>query len=205
MAAEQPVVNIVGKQVAIGPIRDEHFADLNQWWNDYATVRNLGAAPAPVRPETTKGTFVDGILKDSTAVVFALYEVVSWRFIGYTGLLRVDHINRSAEFMIVIGEPDCRGKGYGTEAASLVLDHAFLAVGLASVMLRVSAYNPGGVRAYEKAGFKRAGVLRSNKMMGGKLWDTILMDILVEEFKSPVLRHILIDDSGRSPVVQPAN
>lgn len=194
MAAEQPVVNIVGKQVAIGPIRDEHFAALGQWWNDYATVRHLGAAPAPVRPETTKGTFVDGVLKDSTTVVFALYEVATWRFIGYTGLLRVDHINRSAEFMILIGTPDCRGKGYGTEAALLVLDHAFLAVGLASVMLRVSAYNLAGVRSYEKAGFKRAGVLRGNKLMGGRLWDTILMDILAEEFESPFLQHVLIDD-----------
>ena len=197
MATEQPVVNIMGKQVAIGPIRDDHFAALAGWGNDYATSRNLGVAPGPIRPEMTQHTFTTGMLADPSAVIFALYEVATWRFIGYTGLLRVDHINRSAEFMIVIGEPDYRGKGYGTEAATLVLDHAFLAIGLASVMLRVSAYNPGGVRAYEKAGFKRAGVLRSNKMMGGKLWDTILMDVLAEEFESPVLQHVLREDPLR--------
>ncbi|MDQ4043883.1 MAG: GNAT family N-acetyltransferase, partial [Chloroflexota bacterium] len=109
----------------------------------------------------------------------------------------VDHLNRSGEFMIVIDASDCRGKGYGTEAARLVLDHAFLAIGLNSVMLRVSEYNRAGVRSYEKAGFKRAGVLRKNKWMGGRLWDTILMDMVAEEFESPVLSDVLREDPQR--------
>lgn len=53
------------------------------------------------------------------------------------------------------------------------------------------------MRAYEKAGFKRAGTLRRNKMMGGKLWDTILMDAVAEEFESLVLAHVLVSDDRR--------
>ena len=58
-------------------------------------------------------------------------------------------------------------------------------------------YNLAGVRAYEKAGFKFVGRLRQNKSMGGRLWDTIVMDILAVEFESPVLARVLAADESR--------
>jgi hypothetical protein len=56
----------------------------------------------------------------------------------------VDHRNRSATFGILIGEPECRGKGYGTETTRLMLDYAFTALGLHNVMLTVFEFNPAG-------------------------------------------------------------
>jgi diamine N-acetyltransferase len=44
-------------------------------------------------------------------------------------VLSVDYCNRSASFGILIGEPDCRGKGYGTETTRLMLDCAFTDLG----------------------------------------------------------------------------
>jgi hypothetical protein len=35
-------------------------------------------------------------------------------------------------------------------------------------------------------------------MMGGTLWDTVLMDAVAEEFDSPVLGRVLIADPPRS-------
>jgi RimJ/RimL family protein N-acetyltransferase len=193
MDAERPIVNIVGERVALGPLRDEHFDAISRWENDYATERYF-TAPGPRRPEDTRRNFTEGDFSGPTNVVFALYDVAGWRFIGLAGLINLDHLNRTAEFFILIGSADARGKGYGTEATRLVLDHAFLSLGLASVRLGVFTYNPAAVRAYEKAGFKHAGVLRQNKMMGGKLWDTILMDAVADEFESPVLACVLVAD-----------
>ena len=42
---------------------------------------------------------------------------------------------------------------YGTEATRLVLDYAFTALGLHSVMLTCYEFNLAGRRAYEKVGF----------------------------------------------------
>jgi RimJ/RimL family protein N-acetyltransferase len=56
----------------------------------------------------------------------------------------VDHRNRSATFGILIGEPECRGKGYGTETTRLMLDYAFTTLGLHNVMLTVFEFNPAG-------------------------------------------------------------
>lgn len=193
MNVERPIVNIAGERVALGPLRDEHFADIARWENDYSTERYF-TAPGPRRPEDTRRSFTEGGFSGPTNVVFALYEVVDWRFIGIAGLFNLDHANRTAEFFILVGPANTRGKGYGTEASRLVLDHAFISLGLASVRLGVFSYNPAAIRAYEKAGFKHAGVLRQNKMMGGKLWDTVLMDAVADEFDSPVLARVLVAD-----------
>lgn len=196
MDAERPILNIVGERVALGPLRDEHFDAIARWNNDYGTRRYF-TAPGPQRPEDTRKSFTEGGFSGPTNVVFALHEVAGWRFVGTAGLIDLDHLNRTAEFFIMIGPADARGKGHGTEATRLVLDHAFLSLGLSTVRLATFAYNPGAVRAYEKAGFKRAGTLRRNKMMGGKLWDTILMDAVAEEFESPVLARVLVPDESR--------
>lgn len=189
-----PVVNIVGATVALGPFSADQFATFNRWENDFAVVRNLGYPPRPRSIATTTAPFERGIWSEPTSAVFALYERATWRLIGYTGLMQIDHINQTAEFLIVIGEAEARGKGYGTEATTLVLDHAFLALGLGNVILRVSEYNRAGIRAYEKAGFKMIGRRRKSKLMGGKRWDTFYMEALAEGFASPVLARILQPD-----------
>jgi len=49
--------------------------------------------------------------------------------------------NRRTTVGIMIGEPEARGRGYGTEAMRLLVDYAFTAVGLHSVMLWVYEFN----------------------------------------------------------------
>ncbi|MEZ4569596.1 MAG: GNAT family protein [Thermomicrobiales bacterium] len=128
---------------------------------------------------------------------FAIYENASWRHIGATLLIDIHHTD-GPEFGIMIGEPDARGKGYGTEATALMLDHAFLALGLSNVMLRVYSYNLAGIHVYEKVGFRVMGIRRKSKLMGGKLWDTIYMEALADEFESPVLGKILVPGSTQA-------
>ena len=55
------------------------------------------------------------------------------------------------EFTILIGEG--RGKGIGTEVTSLILNHAF-STGTDAVYLGVYTGNLGGIKVYERSGFK---------------------------------------------------
>ena len=129
---------------------------------------------------------------------FAIYERATWRPIGTTMLKDIDLDNRRAEFAIMIGEPDRRGQGYGTETTRLMLDDAFTARGLVNVLLIVNAYNLAGLRAYQKAGFRAFGRRRQCRFMGGTLWDNIYMECLAAEFTSPVLSHVFVPDAVRS-------
>ena len=192
-----PVVNLVGELVALGPTQPDQYAAFNRWMNDPFVMRTWEGLPRPRPLAKTVVAWEQGLFADPASDSFALYERVSWRLIGFTALVHIDHVNRIAEFGILIGEADARGKGYGTEATALVLDHAFLALGLSNVLLRVFEYNLAGLRAYEKAGFRVMGVRRKSKLMGGKLWDTVYMEALADEFASPVLGQVLVPDPAR--------
>jgi diamine N-acetyltransferase len=193
--AERPILIIEGDLVALGPLRRDLLPIYQRWINDLGTMRTLGFPPLPMTSEKEQEWY-DRQSKTEDDVPFTIYEKESLRPIGNTGLHGVDYRNRSAIFGILIGEPECRGKGYGTEATRLMLDYAFTALGLHNVMLTVFPFNPAGLRAYKRAGFKEIGRRRECRMMGGKLWDEVHMDCLSSEFESPVLGRIYAPDEG---------
>ena len=193
--SERPILNIEGDLVALGPLRRDLLPLYQRWINDLRTMRTLGVPPLPMTSEKEQEWY-DRQSKTEDDVPFTIYERESLRPIGNTGLHGVDHRNRTATFGILIGEFECRGKGYGTETTRLMLDYAFTALGLHNVMLKVFAFNPAGITAYERAGFKELGRRRESRMMGGRLWDEIYMDCLSNEFESPVLRRIYAPDDA---------
>jgi len=171
---QAPPFNIVGEHVALGPFRRDLIPVYCRWNNDFATTRTL-ARSQPLTIEAMTAAY-DAALDDDGAVDFTIYEHASGRPIGATYLHDIDMRNGTAEFGIVIGEADARGKGYGTETARLMLAYAFTALSLHNVMLRVYAFNEAGRRAYEKAGFRAFATRRQCHMMGGTLWDVIFME-----------------------------
>jgi RimJ/RimL family protein N-acetyltransferase len=106
------------------------------------------------------------------------------KLIGGTGLHDLDWTNRHSGFGIFIGDKEEWGKGYGTQATQLVIDFAFARLNLHRVWLHVYEYNERGIRAYEKVGFQKEGILRQSRYFDGKYWDTIVMSILRPEWEA---------------------
>jgi len=192
----RPVVNIEGERVALGPLRRDLLPAYHRWFNDLAIMHRQGATPQPGTMEGVTSWY-EGAATGAERISFTLYERATWRAIGMCSVMGVDHRNGTAMLAIVIGEADARGRGYGTEAVRLLLDYAFTALGLHSVLLNVAEFNRGGIRAYEKAGFKECGRRRQSIVMGGRRWDEIAMDCLASEFTSPVLAASFVPDEPR--------
>lgn len=191
-----PVINIVGERVALGPLRRDLLDTYQRWFNDFNTLRTTGAYPLPLTMEQQIAMF-DAIaidVRDPHGVSYTIYRSGDMTPIGTCRLQDVTYRNRTAELVIIIGEPQERGKGYGTEAVRLVLDHAFTALGLNNVMLKVYEFNLAGQRAYLKAGFREFGRRTQAQFMGGKLWDVIYMECLASDFQSPVLGKVFVGD-----------
>ncbi len=104
--------------------------------------------------------------------------------IGMTGLHGIHWLNRSAEFGIVIGEPDFWGQGYGRDATRTILEVGFLWYGLHRIHLTVLEDNLRAIRAYESVGFKHEGVSREATLVNGVYKNTLRMSILEHEFKA---------------------
>ncbi|HEX9015031.1 MAG TPA: GNAT family protein [Chloroflexota bacterium] len=178
----QSIVNIVGEKVALGPYRRDLLPTYTRWINDLEVTRTLSIHPGPYTAEQEEQWYERASRTENT-VDFTIYERSTMRPIGNTGFHNVDFFHRSAEFGILIGEKDCWGKGYGTEATILVLRYGFQYLNLHSIMLHVHAYNERGIRAYRRAGFKEAGRLRECHALGGKMHDLLIMDCLSREFE----------------------
>ena len=191
-----PVVNIVGDRLALGPLRRDLIPVYHRWTNDFTMTRTLRSSQ-PITIEQVTADF-DRLGGDERSVNFTVYVRDDWRPVGNTALVDLDWRARTAEFILFIGEADCRGQGYGTEVTWLMLDYAFTALGLHSVMLKVYAFNLAGRRVYEKAGFRTIGRRRECQPMGGKLWDVEYMDCLASEFASPILHTIFTPDEPRT-------
>ncbi|MGA7671974.1 MAG: GNAT family protein [Nitrolancea sp.] len=178
---DQGVVNIVGKRVALGPLRRDSLPLYQRWLNDFVTIRGYDL-PAPRTLDRIVGWY-ERVCTTDRHIMFALYERETMRLIGHTGLLDVDRRHGNAEFDILIGEPECRGLGYGSETTQLIREYAFDRLGFESLYLRVLAFNEAGIRAYRKAGFREAGRLRRHWFVGGRYWDMVYMDCLASDFR----------------------
>nr|WP_258018341.1 GNAT family protein [Streptomyces noursei] len=86
---------------------------------------------------------------------------------------------------MVMLAPEARGRGLGTQATLLTLDHAFHVTNLRMVWLKVLAPNKAGIHAYEKAGFCAAGTIREAGYWLGQVCDELVMDALSREFSGP--------------------
>ena len=194
--APPPVLNIIGDQVALGPLRRDLVPLYQCWRNDFHVQRTFGDVPMG-RTEEWVTAWYERQATATDALWFTVYERAALRPIGHTDLFHVDYRNRTAEWGILIGEADARGKGYGTETARLMLDYAFTALGLHSVLLTTDEYNLAGRRAYEKAGFREFGRRRECTWMNGRYWDLVYMDCLATGFTSPVLGRVFVPDQPR--------
>jgi aminoglycoside 6'-N-acetyltransferase len=80
-------------------------------------------------------------------------------------------------------DPVLHGRGIGTEAVRRVAGRLFAERGHHRIVIDPAAANTAAIRAYEKAGFKRVGVMRrSERDVGGDGWhDALLMELLLGE------------------------
>ena len=187
---EAPILNIVGRKVALGPQRRDLLPLYQRWANDFAVTRTTAIGLRPLTVEDEQA-WLDGLVGSPTDVAFTIYQLADLRPIGNTGLHQIDRANGTAEFGIMIGEKDCWGKGYGTETAALMLDYGFNGLGLHNIMLRVYTLNQRGIRAYARAGFREFGRRREAVRRGGRAYDVVYMDCLATDFDSPVLKQLI--------------
>jgi diamine N-acetyltransferase len=188
---EQPIINLMGEQVALGPFHRDLAPLFLKWMNDFEVTSPYGAHFRTWTLEAQEQNYARCSPGGTDYVDFTIYEQVTLRPIGRTSLEGIDYVNRTAKFVILIGEKECWNKGYGTETTTLMLDYGFTGLGLHNIWLTVFSFNGRGIRAYQRAGFKAIGRWREAHRLGGRAYDVIYMDCLATEFQSPVLHQWL--------------
>jgi RimJ/RimL family protein N-acetyltransferase len=81
--------------------------------------------------------------------------------------------------------PSERRKGYGTEAAKIMVDYLFLSKEIMRVQACTDVRNTVSQKVLEKIGFKKEGIIRKYVFVSGEWRDALLYSILREEWKEP--------------------
>lgn len=134
----------------------------------------------------TKGMakeYIASVEGSATAHVFAIVEHGSNRHIGNVSLQAINAKARSAEFAILIGEPDVYGKGVGYEAGRLLLRYGFETLNLHRIYCGTSSDNISMQKLALKLGMTYEGRRRDAIFKNGKFVDIIEYGILVREYE----------------------
>jgi RimJ/RimL family protein N-acetyltransferase len=173
---------LIGRTIYLRPLEPEDAPPIVTWFNDPEVTRTLRRyQPMTLAQEKA---WLEQIGRSETDVALAIVVRETDQFIGVTGLHNLSVRHRHVMFGISIGVKAMWGKGYGTEAAELLVRHAFQTLNLNRVQLEVYELNKPAIRCYEKAGFQIEGRLRQTYFAEGRYWDTLVMGILRSEWRS---------------------
>ena len=109
----------------------------------------------------------------------AVVDKAMGEYAGEVVLNELDRDNRACGFRIGL-RPSFQGRGLGSEATGLIVDHAF-ALGIHRIELEVYAFNPRARHVYERAGFTLEGTKRHALRWDGEWIDAHLMSILATD------------------------
>ncbi len=95
------------------------------------------------------------------------------RHIGNIKLGPVNREHRRGELSFFVGEKDCWGQGYATEAVQLMSDYALKPLGLMKITAGCYSNNIGSKCIFEKAGYILEGVFKKHYLSEGSRVDRL--------------------------------
>lgn len=167
---------IEGQRVSLRPMMEADATDVVRWRNDPFVIEHLFGDEPPTLDSHAR--WFEQLQTRGDRQEFIIIERASERSIGTIGLSSIDWKHRRAEYGILIGEADARGKGYAREASVLILDYAFTELHLHRVYLLVFADHVAAQSLYQRLGFQIEGTLRDHVCKRGVFRDVIEMAIL---------------------------
>ena len=111
--------------------------------------------------------------------------IVNGRKIGQVNYNKIDLQNKKVEVDIIIGSEEDMSKGYGSDSLRTLMKYLFEKLGVNKIWIEARGNNPRAIKAYEKAGFKKEGLLRGENYFEGKFVDCVRFGILRKEFLRP--------------------
>lgn len=109
--------------------------------------------------------------------------------VGDFSLWRTSAEHNQAEIGFVV-HPDHHGKGYATEAASVLLRIGFEEARFHRIVGRCDARNDASARLMERLGMRREAHLRENEFVKGEWTDELVYAILAREWEERRHSHL---------------
>jgi len=174
-----------GKTVVLRPVRRSDLPHFLKWFNDPEVTQYL-TFYLPMTEMAEEKYIEDlGTAKASINAPFVIeaIEGEDTKAIGTIGLHNINSKDHNAGFGIAIGDKRYWSRGYGTEAAALIIRYGFEQLNLNRINSSVIAFNERSARMHRKLGFVEEGIQRESIFKNGRYHDQIGFGLLRSEWK----------------------
>lgn len=145
-------MTLEGEQVLLRRFELADATSVYEYGSDPEVTRFLDWGPTRSVAEATQ--FLEGVLQqyqEGTGLVLAVVEKRTGHVVGNVALMGMERPRRRAELGYVLGRA-CWGRGYVSEAGSLLLRHAFQQLRLEEVIAYVDPANERSRRVLARIG-----------------------------------------------------
>lgn len=146
-----------GEKVRLVPLdRERHASNCVLWINDPEVTAWTLSGDMPVT-RLAEEDFFDRMAAPLAAhpsdIVFAV-ETLAGEHIGLAGMHQINYRHGTALTGTILGAPDSRGRGYGTDAVRVRTRYAFDVLGLRMLTSEVFAENAASLKVLQRAGYR---------------------------------------------------
>lgn len=161
------------RELSVNDVTDRYVG----WMNDPAVTRYLESR----RSRNSRAdvlNFVVQSLRHPDVLFMAIVIKDGDRHIGNIKLGPIDRYHRRGDVGIVIGERDCWGSGYGTEAIRLLAQYAFDTLNLHKLTAGCCILNKASIQAFLNAGFTQEATRPSHELAECGFVDSVLLGLV---------------------------
>jgi RimJ/RimL family protein N-acetyltransferase len=167
-----------GERVRLAPLdKRRHAANVQLWMNDPDMTETILSGDVPVTRAAEDELF-DRMCADPgkhPQDILLAVETLAGEHVGLAGLHEISYRHGVAKTGTIIGPPEARGLGYGTEAALLRTRYAFEVLGLRMLISEVFPENTASLRMLARAGYREVARLPRRYWKRGAFRDSVVM------------------------------
>jgi len=175
------IVFLKGIRIYLRALTEKELTDeYLQWLNDDEVCRHNSHAIFPNTEQKMKDYF--NRLDSQREVVLAIIDSEADKHIGNISLQNINWVSRNAEFAILLGDKKYWGKGYGEEAAKLIVDYGFDRLNLHRIYCGTLEENEGMKKLALKMKMKQEGLRREAIYKHGKYQNVVEYGVLRDDY-----------------------
>lgn len=176
-----------GQQTILRAMTKQDLAHLHRWLNDPDIMQWWDGRDHKASFDRVEARFRKSIENSDRDTIRFMIEVDrdgAARPIGMIQFGRVQPRAKNTQIDVLIGEPEFRDAGYGTDALRAALKHIFEDLKAHRAWHTMQASNARAQKSAEKIGFKQEGVLREHDQLEGKYVDVVVYGMLASEWRA---------------------
>ncbi|XP_004394429.1 PREDICTED: N-acetyltransferase 9 isoform X1 [Odobenus rosmarus divergens] len=157
---------LLGKKVVLVPYTAEHVPRYHEWMKSEELQRLTASEPLTLEQEYSMQR---SWREDTAKCTFIVLDAEKWQarlstteescMAGDVNLFLTDLGDPSlGEIEVMIAEPSCRGKGFGTEAVLMMMSYGVTRLGLTKFEAKIGQGNEPSIRMFQKLHFEQVAV-----------------------------------------------